>query len=173
MPTTNVLKKQLELVRFEKTIDYVQSAASTQKHLNSNELAHINQMLCNVTEGDPWRVGPVTLTLPSGRQGHFSIISNSQKEASELIHECRDMANNGELVEAATRLYSELVLKHLFEEANRRTAVAAAAWLLSEHGIRIPAMGLLEMGLGDVRETEQMNALRGVIEYSIRVAKRS
>ncbi len=171
--STNVLKKQLELVRFEKTIDYVKSAASSQKHLNSSELAHINQMLIHTTEGDPWRVGPVTLTLPSGKQGHFSVISNSQKEASELIHECRDLAANGELVDAATRLYSELVLKHLFEEANRRTAVAATTWLLYEHGIQIPAMGLLEMGLGDLREKEQVNALRGVIEYSIRVGKKS
>lgn len=171
--STNLLKKQLELVRFEKTIDYVRSSAGGQKHLNSNELAHINNMLTNVTEGDPWRVGPVTLTLPSGRQGHFSVISNSQKEASELINECREMANNGELIEAATRLYSELVLKHLFSEANRRTAVAATAWLLYEHGIEIPAMGLLEMGLGDLREAEQIKALRGVIEYSLRVAKRS
>jgi hypothetical protein len=170
--SSNVLKKQLELVRFEKTIDYVQASAGSQKHLNSSELAHLNNMLCNSSE-DPWRVGPVTLTLPSGRQGHFSVISNSQKEASELINECRDMANNGELVEAATRLYSELVMKHLFKEGNRRTAVAATTWILFEHGIQIPAMGLLEMGLGDVREKDQMSSLRGVIEYGIRVAKRS
>ena len=169
----NLLKKQLELVRFEKTIDYVQSAAASQKHLNSSELAHINQMLTSTAEGDPWRVGPVTLTLPSGRQGHFSMISNSQKEASELIHSCRDLAANGDLVGAATKLYAGLVMKHLFEEANRRTAVAATTWLLKEHGIQITAMGLLEMGLGDVRENEQMSVLRVVIDYSIRVAKRS
>ncbi len=173
MPT-NVLKKQLELVRFEKTIDYVKSHAGGQKHLNSSELAHLNNMLCNVNNSeDPWRMGPVTLTLPSGRQGHFSVLSNSQKEASELIGQCRDMANNGHLIEAATKLYSELVLKHLFKEANRRTAVAATSWLMYEHGIQIPAMGLLEMGLGDLREKEQMDALRGVIDYSLKMAKRS
>jgi len=171
--SSQVLKKQLELVRFEKAIDYVHSNAGGQKHLNSSELANINKILCNYGDEDPWRVGPVTLTLPSGRQGHFAVISNSQKEASELINECRDMASNGELIEAATRLYSELVMKHLFREANRRTAVAATTWLLYEYGISIPAMGLLEMGLGDVRENEQMNALRGVIEYSIKVAKKS
>jgi hypothetical protein len=170
--SSNVLKKQLELVRFEKTMDYVESSAGSQKHLASNELAHLNNMLCNSTD-NPWRVGPVTLNLPSGRQNTFSVISNSQKEASELISECRDLAANGELVEAATKLYSGLVLKHLFNDANRRTAVAATAWILYEHGIQIPSMGLLEMGLGDLREDEQMGALRGVIEYSLRMAKRS
>lgn len=170
--TSNVLKKQLELVRFEKTMDYVMSSAGGMKRLNSSELAHLNNMLTHKTE-DPWRAEETTISLPSGETREITMISNPQVQASEIINRAREEAGDGDLVEAAVILYSELVLGHLFRDANRRTAVCAASWILMEHGKSIPAMGLLELGLGDLRESGQLDALRGLVKYSIGVSKGS
>ena len=167
---SDLLKKQLELVRFERTLDYVRSSAGSAKKLNSGELAHLNQML-TTKQDDPWRVEPVTLSLPSGKEEHFSVISNGQKRASDFINSAREKSHDGELALSAAGLYRDLILGHLFTDANRRTAVAAVSWLLMEHSVSIPAMGLLELGVGDLREKEAFEALVNLIKYSIRVAK--
>ena len=78
---------------------------------------------------------------------------------------------NGEVEEAAVDLYSQLVLNHFFKDANRRTAVAATHWLLLERGIHISALGLLEVGIGDIRSEEQLDSLRKLIRVSIEMAK--
>jgi hypothetical protein len=166
----NLLKKQLELVRFEKTMDYVKASAGSAKRLNANELAHLNQMLTAETT-DPWRMEPVTLSLPSGKQDRLSVISNSQMRAGEFISSAREQANDGDLANAAARLYRDLVINHLFNDANRRTAVVGVSWLLLEHSVSIPAVGLLELGAGDLREEEAFQALKQLIQYSIKVKK--
>lgn len=168
---SNLLKKQLELAKFEKTIEYVSSSARGQKHLNAQELAHINNMLTGSSD-DPWRTQPVTLQLPSGNEEHFSVVSNPMIRAREIIFQARDTVTaGGDVGEAATKLYQQLVLSHLFKEANRRTAVAATSWLLCEHGINIPALGLLELGIGDLRAAGQSETLRGLIKHTIEIAK--
>jgi len=167
--SSNFLKKQLELVRFEKTIDYVTASAGGRKHLNSSELAHINSML-TLTPTEVWRSEPVTVKLPFGDK-NFSMITNYQIQAQEIISKARDEANNGDLAQAAAKIYADLVLNHLFIDANRRTAVAAASWILMEHGVTIQAMGLLELGAGDLSEPKQFQALKQVIQYSIDVSR--
>jgi len=165
--SNDILKKQLELVRFEKTMDYVYQSSGGPKRLNSNELAHLNQMLRH-KQDVPWRSTPVSIDIPSsGKTYDFGVISNSQMEASHIIAKAHDIAANGDIPEAATHLYSELMLKHLFNDANRRTAVAAMAWLMLEYDVSIPAMGLLELGVGDIRQPEQRQALKSIIENSI------
>jgi hypothetical protein len=167
MGESHVLKKQLELVRFEKTIEYIQTTASAhRKHLNVPELAQLNNMLTNST-GDPWRVESVSLKLPSGRVETLSMISNPLFEARDIIFRARDEAEQGNLSEAASYLYSQLVLKHFFNDANRRTAVAAAFWILLEKNVEIPAMGLLQLGLGDLRMEKQLDTLKGLIAHTI------
>lgn len=165
-----VLKKQLELVRFEKTIEYIQTTAqSHKKHLNVPELAQLNNMLTNTNE-DPWRVEAVSLRLPSGRIENMSMISNPLFEARDIIFRARDEAEQGNMSEAAAYLYSQLVLKHFFKDANRRTAVAAVYWLLLERDVEIPAMGLLQLGLGDLRMEKQLDTLNGLIAHTIALA---
>ncbi|MEQ1879069.1 MAG: Fic family protein [Bdellovibrionia bacterium] len=163
----NQLKKQLELVRFEKTVEYILTTANAhRKHLNVPELAQINGMLTNSSD-DPWRVESVNLKLPSGRVETLSMISNPLFEARDIIFQARDEAEQGNLSEAAAYLYSQLVLKHFFKDANRRTAVAAVFWLLIERNVEIPAMGLLQLGLGDLRMEKQLDTLKGLISHTI------
>src|SRR5687767_1991647 len=115
MGDSTVLKKQLELVRFERTVEYIKTTANAhRKHLNVPELAQINNMLTNSSD-DPWRVEPISLKLPSGRIEELSIISNPIFEARDIIFKARDEAEQDNLTEAATYLYSQLVLKHFFK----------------------------------------------------------
>ncbi|MGE3975140.1 MAG: Fic family protein [Bdellovibrionales bacterium] len=168
--TSNPLKKQLEMVRFEKTMDYVRNSAGGAKRLNSGELAHLNQMLTAETT-EPWRMEPVTLSLPSGKQDRIAVISNSQMRAGDFISSAREQAHDGDLANAAAKLYRDLVVSHLFNDANRRTAVLAVSWLLLEYGVSIPSVGLLELGAGDLREEGPFQALKQLIQYSIQVKK--
>ena len=172
MAEKHVLKKQLELVRFEKTAEYIQAAAyGHKKHLNVPELAQINNMLTGHND-DPWRVESVSLKLPSGRVETLSMITNPIFEARDIIFRARDDAEQDNFTEAATYLYSQLVLKHFFKDANRRTAVAATFWLLLERDIEIPAMGLLQLGLGDIRMEKQLVTLEGLIAHTIALANK-
>ncbi len=172
MSDPKFLKKQLELVRFENTVEYIQKTANAhRKHLNVPELVQVNNMLTH-TNDDPWRLEPVSLKLPSGRTEELSIISNPVFEARDLIFRARDEAERDNLSEAATFLYSQLVLRHFFKDANRRTAVAATYWLLIEREVEIPAMGLLQIGLGDLRMEKQLDTLRGLISSTIAITER-
>lgn len=170
MADRDFLRKQLELVRFEKAIDYINVNSLGHKHLNATELAHINNILTNKTES-PWRTEAVDLHLPSGRKESLGLISNPMIVARDLLSNCVQRAKDGDIADAATDLYRELVLHHFFQDANRRTAVAATYWLLHERGIEIPAMGLLEIGIGDIRHQEQLEGLRNVIKATIAFSK--
>jgi hypothetical protein len=170
MPEIHLLKKQLELVRFEKAIEYIQANLHGQKHLNAQELAQINNML-NSTHEDPWRAETTSIQLPGGRRETMALISNPVFAARDIIFKARDTLEQGQISQSAAALYSDLVLCHLFKDANRRTAVAAVFWLLLEKGIEIPAMGLLQLGLGDLRMEKQVDTLRGLIEHTIALSK--
>lgn len=168
MENTISLKKQRELASFERAIDYI--SAQDKKHLNAQELSVLNNMLNFRNDEDPWRTETAKIKLPSGRVKEVGIIMNPLFQARDLISKSRDVALTN-LVEAAVYLYSHLVLSHLFKEANRRTAVAALYWLCLERGVQIPAMGLLELGLGDLTEPEQQAALRGILQSTITMAQ--
>lgn len=166
----DVLKKQLELVRFERAIDYITGSAGSQKRLNSQELAHLNNMMTSSTD-NPWRQNATSIQLPFGRQEKLSLINNPMFAVRDILSNAFQQASNGEIEDAATYIYTQLVLNHFFNDANRRTAVAATYWLLLDHGIEIPAIGLLELGLGDIRTPQQVETLRGLIKNTIEIAK--
>lgn len=164
------LKKQLELVRFERAIEYVANNAHGLKHLNAQELAHINKLL-NASEEEPWRAEAAVINLPSGRKESLSILSNPMIQVRDIISTARERAREGEIVDAATDLYSQLVLHHFFKDGNRRSAVAAVYWLLLERDIHIPAIGLLELGIGDLRIKGQLEILKNLIQNTIAIAE--
>ena len=59
---------------------------------------------------------------------------------------------------AAVEIYSTMVLSHIFEDGNRRTAVAAT--LTSWYGAAISGLAIHELGLGDLREPGQIGLAR-------------
>jgi hypothetical protein len=170
MAGPDILRRQLERVRFEKAIDYIMANAGGRKHLNAQELVAINNIM-TATDSDPWRHEATSLKVPSGKHVSFSLISNPVFAVRDLLAQVSTIATNGQIEEAASELYSQLVLNHFFIDANRRTAVAATYWLLLENGIDIPAVGLLELGIGDIRAKEQIESLRHLIKVTILISK--
>ncbi len=166
----DTLKKQLQRVRFEKAIYYIESTANGKKHLNTQELASLNIMIRG-NDDDPWRNEAAVVSFPGGKRASFALLSNPMIQLRNIISDASQKSMNGEVEEAAVDLYSQLVLNHFFKDGNRRTAVAATHWLLLERGIHISALGLLEVGIGDIRSQEQLESLRRLIRVSIEMAK--
>ncbi len=157
-PPKNELQKQLEQQKFLHGISYVNQAAVGIKKLNSSELAQLNQILTD-HHHDPWRLNEVQIRIPSGHVHHFNVITNPINRAREIIGHAWDMAENDKTDEGAIYLYSQLVLDHLFTEANRRTAVLATLWLLQAHNMNINAQDLLSSPIGNLRERKNVEAL--------------
>lgn len=164
------LQKQLERTRFERALEVAQSMVETGAFLNTAELARINNVLLGET-AEPWRDGAATCRLPSGREERFQVMADPVNKAKEILRNAKDRATS-EVVEAAADLYAQLVLTHVFKDANRRTAVVAAAYLLKLHGVEVSAMGLHELGLGDLRAEGQMDALREMIRNIVKMSAR-
>ena len=167
----DILRRQLELVRFEKAIDYVTSASGLRKHLNSQELASINGIMTNNSLISPWRQEPAVIQLPSGRQETFAIHRNPIFQCRDLLADLSQKAREGDVEGAAASCYSQLMRCHFFKDANRRTAVAAAYWLLLENGIRIAPLGLLEMGVGDLADPDQALALESLVRTAVKISR--
>ena len=165
-----MLKKQLQRVRFEKAISYIENNAHGKKHLNTQELASLNIMIRGNDE-DPWRNEAANVSIPGGKHASFAILNNPLISLRNIISNASQKGMNGDIEDGALDLYSQLVLNHFFKDANRRTAVAATYWLLLERGIQISAVALLEFGIGDIRSEDQLNSLRNLIRLSIEVAK--
>jgi prophage maintenance system killer protein len=168
----NFLKRQLERARFERALEVADSLVEKHAFLNSAELARINNILRGEKD-EPWRDGAAECTLPSGREEKLHILADPVNKAREILHNARDRAAAGEYVEAAADLYAQLVLTHVFKDANRRTAVVAAAFLLKCNGIEISAMGLHELGLGDLRAEGQMETLREMLRNAVKMSARA
>lgn len=166
----NFLQKQLERSRFERALEIAESMVETGAFLNTAELGRINNVLRGATD-EPWREDAAVCQLPSGRHESFQILADPLTKAKEILRNAKNRADAGEVVEAAADLYAQLVLTHLFKDANRRTAVVAAAYLLKLHGVEISAMGLHELGLGDLRAEGQMAALREMLQNAVRMAR--
>ncbi|OQW50419.1 MAG: hypothetical protein A4S09_01100 [Proteobacteria bacterium SG_bin7] len=160
--TSDFLKKQLEESRFQHTLDYVHEHAGGIKKLGVPELLHLNQMLNHTTE-DTWRTQPVEISLRTGKKRSFKMITNSIEEARTVLANAHDIVGQGKLIDAATYLYSHLVMSHFFKEANRRTAVVATYWLVREAGKDLDARVLVNTPLGDLSEDSELKKLRETI----------
>lgn len=166
--TTNNLKKQLELSRFERALEVADSMVESSVFLNTAELARLNQVITGV-QTDPWRAGVAICKLPSGRDATFQVLADPINKAKEILRGAKNRADAGEVVDAACDVYAQFVLTHVFADGNRRTAVVAAYFLLKAHGYSVSAVGLHELGLGDLRIESQMEALRETLRGLVRV----
>src|SRR4051794_28365996 len=165
----NFLQRQLERSRFERALEVAESMVEKGAFLNTAELHRINNILRGEKD-EPWREGAAVCNLPSGRQESLQILADPVTKAKEILHNARDRADSGAVIEAAADLYAQLVLTHVFKDANRRTAVVAAAYLLRNHKVEISAMGLHELGLGDLRAEGQLEALRETLRNVVKMS---
>lgn len=159
------LKEQLELARFERALDLSESIAEHHHQLNTAELGRLNNVLNGRAEdADPWRDGPVTLTLPSGRTETMALIADPKVTARDKLHAASEVEETGAFIDAAVTAYVGLVLAHPFKDGNRRTAVLAAHYFLKKHGVPVSGVALHEMAVGDLRDPEQVRLLKEGIE---------
>ena len=147
----------MDETRFMQGVNYVQQAAGSIKKITTSELEHLNKIL---TDGDDesWRFEEAQVQIPTGKSHHFSLLSNPINKARELLGNAMQMAGNREPEKAALYLYIELILGHLFQDANRRTAVLAALWVLHSEGLQIDAQKLLDIPVGDLRVDNELAA---------------
>ena len=157
------LGRQLEITRFERALEVTESLAEHRALLTTMELARINNVLTGKNKEDPWRQGPVTLTLPSGKTETLAILADPKISVREKLHRATELAEAGSIIEGAVDIYANLVLLHGFQDANRRTAVLAAHYFLKRYGVPISGLALHEIGLGDLREEGQIEALRETV----------
>ncbi len=164
------LQKQLEEQKFLHGVSYVQQASGTIKKLSSSELLHLNELLTNKThdqsliQDEAWRFDSTKIKIPGG-EVVLNVLSNPLNRAREITGDALQMAGNQQILEAACYLYSQLVLEHLFKDANRRTAVLATIWLLGNFGIQVDAQQLLAVPIGNLRNPQELAA------FQARVAK--
>lgn len=134
------------------------------------ELARLNNILTGKNADDPWRQTPVTVTLPSGKSETLSVLGDPKLMTREKLHRATELGEAGRVVDAAVDIYSSLVLSHMFQDANRRTAVLAAHYFLRRYGISLSGIALHEIGLGDLREPDQVQLLRETIHQMAKFA---
>ncbi len=170
------LLKQLEISRFDRALTAVESLGQNRSLLTTMELERLNGIL-NGKKVDQlealsgiWRDTPVTLALPSGKTETLSVLRDPKVTAREHLHEATELAENGHIIDAAVSVYVKLVLSHVFKDANRRTAVLAAHYFLIRYGAPISGLALHEIGLGDLREPGQIEALKETISQMAKFA---
>jgi prophage maintenance system killer protein len=170
----NSLRRQLEMTRFDRAMEVAESLADHRALLTTAELARMNNILIGKTpENEPWREKPVTITLPSGRTETLALIADPKVTAREKLHHATELAENGAAIDAAVDIYAALVLSHVFEDANRRTAALAAHYFLRRYGAPISGLALHEIGLGDLREEGQIESLRETVTQMAKFAKKA
>lgn len=111
---------------------------------------------------------PASVTIPSGHTHHFNVINNPIPLARDVIHHAEELAANRDFVGAALYLYSQLVLKHFFRDANRRTAALATLWLLQAEGAAVDAQALDGLVIGDLRNAADLESLRKNFESLVK-----
>jgi hypothetical protein len=159
----NPLQHQRDFQKFQHAVEYVRKESQGLKKLSTTELSRINSFLSGISD-EPWRFDPVQVQIPGGTLHVMNMISNPVNRARDLLGNALQMSGNGQGLEAATFLYSQLVLEHLFQEANRRTAVAAALWILLISGYDCDAEKLLQIPIGDLRKPADFDSLRSKVE---------
>lgn len=165
-PRSEILAKQLERTRFERALEVSESMADHRVLLTTVEMARLNGILTGQPPDnpeDPWRQEPVTITLPSGNIETFALIDNPVLRTREKLHRATELAEAGAVVDAAVDIYVGLVLMHAFKDANRRSAVLASHYFLKRYGVELSGLALHEIGLGDLRQPGQIEALREMI----------
>jgi hypothetical protein len=160
------------MARFERAMEVAESLAEHRALLTTAELARINSILTGKGE-EPWRQGTVTITLPSGRTETLALIADPKITAREKLHRATELAEAGAGVDAAVDIYSALVLSHVFEDANRRTAALAAHYFLRRYGAPISGLAIHEIGLGDLREEGQIESLRETVHQMAKFASKA
>ena len=158
MNPKNPLQKQLEQERFARAISHVEQTAQTIKRLNASELARLNQMLNGQSE-EPWRSEDASIKIPSGKVHQMSVMNNPLHVARDVLELANQLADQ-DLIEGAFQLYSRLVLAHLFNDANRRTAALATLWYLRAHGGDVDVVALSQTPVGDLREELDVKKLK-------------
>jgi len=166
------LRRQLEVTRFERAVEVVESMAEHRALLTIAELKRINNILTGKEDEDPWRQEPVTLQLPSGRSETFSLVSDPRVSTRDKLHRATELCQAGHVIDAAVEIYVGFVLLHAFKDANRRTAVLTAHYFLQRYGAPISGLALHELGLGDVRQIEQVENLRDTIRQMAKFAQK-
>jgi len=167
MSPTNPLHKQLEEQKFLHAISYVEQAAGGPKILTTSELGYLNQMLTGKNQ-EPWRLEAAAVTIPSGQTHHFNVLNNPIVTARDILGETFQEAGNGDLKEAVFHLYSQMILQHLFRDANRRTAALAVLWLVRSHRGNIDAVELEKFPVGDLRKESDLERLSQKLSMLIR-----
>lgn len=169
------LRRQLELARFERGMEVAESLAAHRALLTTAELARMNAILIGVdpaAELDPWRRDPVTVPLPGGKEAQVALIAEPVLTAREKLHRATALAENGQALDAAVDIYVGLVMAHVFRDANRRTATLAAHYFFRRYDQPLSGLSLHELGLGDLREAGQIDALHETVRQMARFAGR-
>jgi prophage maintenance system killer protein len=170
------LRRQLEMTRFEHAREVAESLAEHRALLTPIELARMNNILTGkkpAETDEAWRKGSATLTLPSGKLETFQLFRDPLVTTREKLHHATELAENGHVIDAAIGIYVDLVLAHVFEDANRRTAVLAAHYFFRRYNVPLSGLALHELGLPDLREEGQIQALRDTIRQMAKFAQRN
>lgn len=171
METSLTLKRQLEIARLERALEIAEGMALRKVNLTTTELARLNNILTGSEQNsDPWRIEAVTIQLPSGKKETLSLIQEPSLNIRDILHKCTDLSETGSLIDAVVLIYSKIVLSHFFKDANRRTAVVACHYFLSRYEAPISGLALHELGLGDLRQPEQLELLKNTIQHLTRFA---
>ena len=169
------LKRQLEMARFEHAREVAESLADHRALLTTAELARMNNILTGKKAADvetTWRQGTVTVTLPSGKTETLALIADPVVTARDKLHRATENAEIGNVIDAAIDIYTGLVLSHVFEDANRRTAVLAAHYFFRRYGVPLSGLALHELGLPDLRESGQIDELRDTVRQMVKFARK-
>ena len=161
------------MVRFERAMEVAESVAAHRALLTTAELARMNNVLTGKeTTEDPWRQGPVTITLPSGRSETLEILADAKITARDKLHHATALAEGGAVIDAVIDVYVGLVLAHVFLDANRRTAVLAAHFFLKRYDVPLSGLAIHEIGLGDLREAGQLDHFRETVHQMAKFAEK-
>jgi len=144
------LQNQMIEQRFLQGVNYVQQASHSIKKINTGELEHLNKILIAGDE-ESWRFEAAQVLIPTGKSHQFGLVSNPINKAREILGNALQMAGNREPKKAALYLYTEMILGHLFRDANRRTAVLAAIWILHGEGFTVDPQAMLDLPVPDLR----------------------
>jgi len=168
----DTLKAQLERARFERALEVAESLAEHRALLTTMEIARLNNILTGRQPTDePWRQGPASLKLRSGREVQFAVMADPKINLREKLHIATETAESGDPLSAIVHLYSNMILSHYFSDANRRTAAIAAHYFAARYGLALSGLAIHEMGLGDLREEGRMDDLRGAFESMLKVSR--
>jgi hypothetical protein len=166
------LKAQLERARFERAIEVAESLATHRALLTTAELARLNNILTGrQPTHEPWRQGPASLKLRSGREVQFAVMADPIINLRERLHHATELAESGDVLTAVVSLYANMILSHYFSDANRRTAAIAAHYFASRYDLPLSGVAIHEMGLGDLREEGRIEALRQAFESMLKVSR--